>query len=79
MKKKVAGIGLALSLLGLCSSISIAGLRNPGPPCYGYGCRGFESAKNSQPKSSQYRKSKSNRDAQLSTDQDSSASSNLSR
>jgi hypothetical protein len=79
MKKKVAGIGLALSFMVFGSSASIAGLRNPGPPCYGYGCRGFESAKNSQPKSSQHRKSKNDRNAQLSTDRDSSASSNLSR
>jgi hypothetical protein len=79
MKKKVAAIGLALSLLILCSSVSSACLRHSGPPCSGYGCRGFGSPKNSQPKSSQDQKSNSNRNAQLPADQDSSASSNPSR
>jgi hypothetical protein len=66
--KKVAVIGLALSLLVLCSSVSSATLRNPGPPCSGYGCRGFESPKSSQPKSSQAPKSNSNHNGQLSAD-----------
>jgi hypothetical protein len=71
MKKKVAAIGFALSLLVLCSSVSSASFRNPGPPCSGYGCRGFESPKSSQPKSSQDPKSNSNHNGQLSADQDS--------
>ncbi len=79
MKKKIVGIGLTLSLLALCSSVSNACLLDPGPPCAGYGCRGFESAKSSQPKSSQNRKSKSDRNAQAATDPDSSAASNASR
>ena len=68
MNKKVAAIGFALSLLVLCSSVSSATFRNPGPPCSGYGCRGFESPKSSQPKSSEDPKSKGNRNAQLSAD-----------
>jgi hypothetical protein len=74
MKKKLAAIGFAFSLLVLCSSVSSASFRNPGPPCSGYGCRGFESPKSSQPKSSQAPKSNSNHNGQLSANQDSSAS-----
>jgi hypothetical protein len=77
MKKKVAGIGLALFLLLLCSPLSKAGWGNSGPPCSGYGCRGFDTAKGNQSKSSQDQKSKSNGNAQLSSNQDSSASSNV--
>jgi hypothetical protein len=74
MNKKVAAIGFALSLLVLCSSVSSATFRNPGPPCSGYGCRGFESPKSSQPKSTQDPKSNSNHNGQLSANQASSAS-----
>jgi hypothetical protein len=79
MKKKVAGIGLALFLLLLCSPLSNAGWGNAGPPCSGYGCRGFDSPKGNQPKTSQNQKSRSNGNAQLSANQDSSASLNASR
>jgi hypothetical protein len=79
MKKKIVGIGLALSLLALGSSVSNGCVLDPGPPCAGYGCRGFASVKNSQPKSSQNQKSKSDRDTQAATDPGSSAASNASR
>jgi hypothetical protein len=79
MNKKVAGIGLALFLLLLCSPLSNAGWPTSGPPCSGYGCRGFESPKGNQPKSSQDQKSKRNSNAQLSVNQDSSTPSNASR
>jgi hypothetical protein len=68
MKKKVAALGFALSVLVLCSSGSSAPFRNPSPPCSGYGCRGFESPKSSQPKSSEDPKSKSNHNGQVSAD-----------
>ena len=68
MKKKVATIGFAFSLLVLCSSVSSATFRNPGPPCSGYGCRGFDSPKSSQPKSTEDPKSNSNHNGQLSAD-----------
>jgi len=79
MKKKIVGIGLALSFLFLGSSVSNGCVLDPGPPCAGDGCRGFESVKNSQPKSSQNQKSKSARDTQTATDPGSSAVSNASR
>jgi hypothetical protein len=79
VKKNVAVIGLALSLLVLCSPVSIAHSRNPGPPCYGYGCPGFASAKTNQPKPSSNRESKRDRNAQPSSGKDSSASSETSR
>ena len=79
MKKKIVGIGLALSLLSLGSSVSNGCVFDPGPPCAGYGCRGFESVKNSQPKSSQNQKSKTARDTQAATGPGSSAASNASR
>jgi hypothetical protein len=76
MKKKIVGIGLAVSLFVLCSPVSIAGLRASGPPCSGYGCPGFASAKDTQPKANKHRQSKRDRNAQPSTDQDSAASTN---
>ena len=79
MKKKLAGIGLALFLLLLCSPLSNAGWGNSGPPCSGYGCPGSGSGKGNQPNSSQDQKSKSNTNAQLSSSQDSAASANASR
>jgi hypothetical protein len=74
MTKKVVTIGFALSLLVLCSSVSSATFRNPGPPCSGYGCRGFDSPKSSEPKSTEAPKSNSNHNGQLSSNQDSTAS-----
>jgi hypothetical protein len=79
MEKNVAGIGLALSLLVLCSPVSIARFRDSGPPCSGYGCPGFESANSSQPTPSKHSKSMRDHDAHPFTDQDRSASSNVSR
>jgi hypothetical protein len=79
MKKKVAGIGLALFFLLLCSPLSNARWGNSGPPCSGYGCRGFDSPRGNQQKTSEDQKSKSNSNAQLSANQDSSALSNASR
>jgi hypothetical protein len=79
MKKKIVRIGLALFLLLLCSPLSNAGWGNSGPPCSGYGCRGFDSPKGNQQKTRADQKSKSNTNAQLSANQDSSASSNASR
>jgi len=79
MKKNVSGIGLALSLFVLCPPVSIARPRDPGPPCLGYGCPGFASAKSSETKPSKHRKSKRDRSAQSSTDKNGSASLNVSR
>jgi hypothetical protein len=79
MKKSVAGVGLALSLFVLCSPVSIARSRNPGPPCMGYGCPGSASAKSSEPNPSKHRKSKRDRNAQSSAEQVSAASSTVSR
>jgi hypothetical protein len=76
MKTKIVGIGLALLLLVLFSPVSIAGLRPSGPPCSGYGCPGFASAKDSRPKPERHRQSKRDRNAPPFTDQDGSASTN---
>jgi hypothetical protein len=79
MKKKVAAIGLSLSLLILCSPVSIACSRDSGPPCSGYGCPGSEWANSSQSTPSKHPKSKYDRNALPFTDQDRSASYALSR
>jgi len=79
MKNKMIGIGLAVSLFTLCSPASIAGLRASGPPCSGYGCPGVASARNAQPKPNKHRQARRDRNAQPSTDQDASASTNAPR
>jgi hypothetical protein len=73
MKTKIVGTGLALLLLVLFSPVSIAGLRDSGPPCNGYGCPGLASAKNTQPKPDKHRQAKRDRNAQPPADQNASA------